>query len=179
MFLYNLTGGEETGVLRPLPLKHIDTGMGLERMLSVLQNKRSNYDTDLFVPLFKAIEKGSGCRPYTGKVGDQDVDGIDMAYRVLADHARTLTIALSDGGRAQNTGRGYVLRRILRRAVRYSNEVLGAQPGFFSSLVDTVVESLGSAFPELCKDPSLASYLLLYKKSLKTIIKSSLEVSCN
>ncbi|KAM4572903.1 alanine--tRNA ligase, cytoplasmic isoform 1-T2 [Odontesthes bonariensis] len=141
--------------LKPLPKKSIDTGMGLERLVSVLQNKMSNYDTDLFVPYFEAIQKGTGARPYTGKVGAEDADGIDMAYRVLADHARTITIALSDGGRPDNTGRGYVLRRILRRAVRYSHEKLGAQRGFFASLVDVVVDSLGEAFPELKKDPEM------------------------
>ncbi|CAB1432170.1 unnamed protein product [Pleuronectes platessa] len=141
--------------LKPLPKKSIDTGMGLERLVSVLQNKMSNYDTDLFVPYFEAIQQGTGARPYTGKVGAEDSDGIDMAYRVLADHARTLTIALSDGGRPDNTGRGYVLRRILRRAVRYSHEKLGAKKGFFASLVDVVVTSLGNAFPELKKDPEM------------------------
>uniref|UniRef100_A0A8D3C7K6 Alanine--tRNA ligase n=1 Tax=Scophthalmus maximus TaxID=52904 RepID=A0A8D3C7K6_SCOMX len=141
--------------LKLLPKKSIDTGMGLERLVSVLQNKMSNYDTDLFIPYFEAIEKGTGARPYTGKVGAEDADGIDMAYRVLADHARTITIALSDGGRPDNTGRGYVLRRILRRAVRYSHEKLGAQKGFFASLVDVVVTSLGDAFPELKKDPEM------------------------
>ena len=88
------------------------------------------------------IFKGTHARPYTGMVGTEDTDGIDMAYRVLADHARTITIALSDGGRPDNTGQGYVLRRILRRAVRYSHEKLGAKKGFFASLVDVVVESL-------------------------------------
>ncbi|TNN01013.1 alanine--tRNA ligase, cytoplasmic [Takifugu flavidus] len=146
---------ESESVLKPLPKKSIDTGMGLERLVSVLQNKMSNYDTDLFLPYFEAIQQGTGARPYTGKVGAEDVDGIDMAYRVLADHARTLTIALSDGGRPDNTGRGYVLRRILRRAVRYSHEKLGAQRGFFASLVDVVVKSLGDAFPELRKDPEM------------------------
>uniref|UniRef100_A0A672NXK5 Alanine--tRNA ligase n=1 Tax=Sinocyclocheilus grahami TaxID=75366 RepID=A0A672NXK5_SINGR len=133
---------ESETVLKPLPKKSIDTGMGLERLVSVLQNKMSNYDTDLFIPYFEAIQKGTGARAYTGKVGAEDTDGIDMAYRVLADHARTITIALSDGGRPDNTGRGYVLRRILRRAVRYAHEKLGAQKGFFASLVDVVVESL-------------------------------------
>lgn len=146
--------------LKPLPKKSIDTGMGLERLVSVLQNKMSNYDTDLFVPYFEAIEKGTGARPYTGKVGAEDADGIDMAYRVLADHARTITIALSDGGRPDNTGRGYVLRRILRRAVRYSHEKLGAQKGFFASLVDVVVDSLGDAFPELRKDPEMVKDII-------------------
>ncbi|XP_044050161.1 alanine--tRNA ligase, cytoplasmic [Siniperca chuatsi] len=146
--------------LKPLPKKSIDTGMGLERLVSVLQNKMSNYDTDLFIPYFEAIRKGTGARAYTGKVGAEDADGIDMAYRVLADHARTITIALSDGGRPDNTGRGYVLRRILRRAVRYSHEKLGAQRGFFASLVDVVVDSLGDAFPELKKDPEIVKDII-------------------
>ncbi|XP_063838853.1 alanine--tRNA ligase, cytoplasmic [Ostrinia nubilalis] len=144
---------ESDGSLKLLPKKHIDCGLGLERLVSVIQNKRANYDTDFFMPIFKAIENGTGARPYSGKVGADDVDGIDMAYRVLADHARTLTIALSDGGCPDNTGRGYVLRRILRRAVRYACEKLNAKPGFFSSLVNTVVELLGDVFPEIKKDP--------------------------
>jgi alanyl-tRNA synthetase len=88
-------------------------------------------------------------RGYTGKVGSADVDGVDMAYRVVADHIRTLTIALSDGGRPDNTGRGYVLRRILRRGIRYSIEKLGGKPGFFASLVNVVVDVLGGTFPEV------------------------------
>lgn len=109
---------EQDGQLKSLPKKHIDCGMGFERLVSVIQDKRSNYDTDIFVPLFNAIQSSVGCPPYEGKVGSDDVNGIDMAYRVLADHARTITIALADGGVPDNTGRGYVLRRILRRAVR-------------------------------------------------------------
>lgn len=97
---------ETDGSLRPLPKKHIDCGLGLERLVSVIQNKRSNYDTDLFTPLFEAIQKGTGAPAYQGRVGSDDVDGVDMAYRVLADHARTITIALSDGGNPDNTGRG-------------------------------------------------------------------------
>lgn len=157
--------------LKPLPKKSIDTGMGLERLVSVLQNKMSNYDTDLFLPYFDAIQKGTGARSYTGKVGAEDEDGIDMAYRVLADHARTITIALSDGGRPDNTGRGYVLRRILRRAVRYSHEKLGAQRGFFASLVDVVVDSLGDAFPELKKDPDMVKDIINEEEAqfLKTL----------
>lgn len=144
---------ENDGSLKLLPKKHIDCGMGFERLVSVIQDKRSNYDTDIFVPLFEAIQKGTGARPYSGKVGSEDVDGIDMAYRVLADHARTITIALADGGCPDSTGRGYVLRRILRRAVRYATEKLNAKPGFFATLVHTVVELLGDTFPELKKDP--------------------------
>ncbi|XP_032467799.1 alanine--tRNA ligase, cytoplasmic isoform X6 [Phocoena sinus] len=151
---------ETDGILKPLPKKSIDTGMGLERLVSVLQNKMSNYDTDLFVPYFEAIQKGTGARPYTGKVGADDADGIDMAYRVLADHARTITVALADGGRPDNTGRGYVLRRILRRAVRYSHEKLNASRGFFATLADVVVQSLGDAFPELKKDPDMVKDII-------------------
>ncbi|PIO68826.1 alanine--tRNA ligase [Teladorsagia circumcincta] len=156
---------EEGGDLRPLPAKHIDCGLGLERLIAVLQKKTSNYDTDMFQPIFKAIQEGTGTRPYTGKVGADDVDGVDMAYRVVADHIRTLTIALSDGGRPDNTGRGYVeatqvrkafyfrflfsyvLRRVLRRGVRYATEKLNAQPEFFASLVPVVIEILVSNLP--------------------------------
>eukprot|EP00795_Rhopilema_esculentum_P001457 gene1457-15882_t len=144
---------ENDGTLKLLPKKHVDTGMGLERIASVVQGKMSNYDTDLFTPFFDAIQKGTGSRPYSGKVGADDVDGLDMAYRVLADHIRTLTIAFSDGGKPESTGRGYVLRRILRRAVRYATEKLNAKPGMLASLVDVAVNSLGDAFPEVSKDP--------------------------
>ncbi|XP_047480705.1 alanine--tRNA ligase, cytoplasmic-like isoform X1 [Penaeus chinensis] len=144
---------ESDGTLKNLPKKHIDCGMGLERLTSILQNKRSNYDTDLFLPIFEAIQKLTSIRPYSGKVGKDDADGVDMAYRVLADHIRTLTIALSDGGMPDNAGRGYVLRRILRRGIRYATEVLGMKPGMFASLVDVVVQILRDAFPEVAKDP--------------------------
>ncbi|XP_075151730.1 alanine--tRNA ligase, cytoplasmic [Haematobia irritans] len=144
---------DQDGTLKLLPKKHIDCGMGFERLVSVIQDKRSNYDTDIFVPLFDAIQVGTGCPAYGGKVGEEDVTGVDMAYRVLADHVRTLTIALADGGVPDNTGRGYVLRRILRRAVRYATEKLNAKPGFVASLVFTVIELLGDAFPEVKRDP--------------------------
>ncbi|KAI1730704.1 tRNA synthetases class II (A) domain-containing protein [Ditylenchus destructor] len=144
---------EEGGILKPLPHKHIDCGLGLERLVAVIQDKTSNYDTDLFTPIFKAIQESMGARPYTGKVGAEDNDGVDMAYRVVADHIRTLTIAISDGGRPDNTGRGYVLRRVLRRGVRYASEKLNAKAGQFASLSTVVADVLGSTFPELTKDP--------------------------
>lgn len=153
---------ENDGSLRTLPNKHVDTGMGFERVLSVLQNKSSNYDTDVFMPIFSEIQASTGCRPYTGKVGKAcDLDGVDMAYRVVADHIRTLTFAISDGGLPSNDGRGYVLRRILRRAIRYSHEKLKAKPGFFSGLVDVVVCNFGDAFPELRKCPEHVKEILL------------------
>ena len=140
---------ETDGSLKELPNKHVDTGMGLERLSSILQGKDSNYDTDIFMPIFEAIQKAAGCRPYSGLVGAEDKDLIDMAYRVVADHIRTLTFAITDGAVPGADGRGYVLRRILRRAVRYGQEILGAPAGFFTSIVPIVVERFSNAFPEL------------------------------
>merc|ERR1719437_24388 len=112
-------------------------------------DKRSNYDTDLFSKIFDAIQHQTKARPYSGKVGADDTDHVDMAYRVIADHIRTLTIALTDGATPSAEGRGYVLRRVLRRAVRYGREILDAPPGFFHQLVDSVIDTLGDAFPTL------------------------------
>ncbi|KIH60222.1 alanine--tRNA ligase [Ancylostoma duodenale] len=151
----------------------------------------------LFLPsrTMKSCFKGTGTREYTGKIGTDDVDGVDMAYRVVADHIRTLTIALSDGGRPDNTGRGcgtydfsytiqfarrwislarflrYVLRRILRRGVRYATEKLNAHPGFFASLVPVVIEILGDTFPELRRDPETVQDIINdeEKQFLKTL----------
>ncbi|KAJ1921361.1 Alanine--tRNA ligase [Mycoemilia scoparia] len=143
---------EVGGNLRPLPKKHIDTGMGLERLVSVLQDKRSNYDTDVFQPIFEVIQKKTNAPAYTGKVGADDVTGIDTAYRVIADHVRTLTFAISDGGVPSNEGRGYVLRRILRRGARFARKRFNAELGsFFPDLVDVVVEKMGGAYPEIAK----------------------------
>ena len=125
---------DENG-LASLPAKHVDTGMGLERLCSLLQDKSSNYDIDAFAPLFSAIEKLSAAGKYEGKLGKEDVTLKDTAYRAVADHARTLTFALADGAVPDNEGRGYVLRRILRRATRYGQQILKCEPGFFSKLV--------------------------------------------
>ena len=119
--------------------------MGFERLVSVLQDKSSNYDTDVFAPLFARIQEMTGARPYGGKLGEEDQDGIDTAYRVIADHVRTLTFALSDGGVPDNVGRGYVLRRILRRGARYARKKFGVQIGsFFSTLMPTLVDQMVS-----------------------------------
>ena len=143
---------QEGGALKPLPAKHVDTGMGLERLVSVLQNKRSNYDTDLFTPLFVAIKEATGfAKPYGGKVGKDDADRVDMAYRVVADHVRTLSFAIADGAVPSNDGRGYVLRRVLRRAVRFGRQMLGAEGPFVHKIVPTLAEHMGEMFPELRK----------------------------
>ncbi|KAI5965993.1 ALA1 [Candida margitis] len=141
---------EADGSLKPLPNKHIDTGMGFERLVSILQNKYSNYDTDVFLPIFEKIREITGVRPYTGKFGVDDKDGIDTAYRVIADHVRTLTFAICDGGVPNNEGRGYVLRRVLRRGSRYVRKYMNYPIGsFFPQLVDVVIEQNKEIFPEI------------------------------
>ena len=138
--------------LRSLPSKHVDTGMGFERLVSVVQDKSSNYDTDVFSPLFEKIQEVTGARPYQGKFGADDTDGVDTAYRVVADHVRTCTISISDGVVPNNVGRGYVVRRVLRRGARYGRKYLNAEIGsFFSKIVPTVIEQLGDVFPEMLK----------------------------
>ena len=138
--------------LRGLPSKHVDTGMGYERLVSVLQDKTSNYDTDVFTPLFDTIQKVTGSRPYSGKFGEEDTDGLDTAYRVVADHVRTLTFAITDGGIPNNEGRGYVVRRVLRRGARYARKYFNVEIGdFFPKIVPTLVQQMGQMFPEITK----------------------------
>ena len=140
---------DRTGRLTPLPAKHVDTGMGFERIARVLQGKTSNYDTDIWMPIFRAIQEKTGGRPYRGDLEDHT----DTAYRVIADHIRCLTVAITDGAVPSNEGRGYVLRRILRRAVRHARQTFGVERPVLCDLVDSVAESLGEAFPELKQDP--------------------------
>lgn len=174
---------EESGQLRPLPAKHVDTGMGFERLTSILQKVNSNYDTDIFAPIFAAIQEVTGAPPYTGKVGEEDVTHRDMAYRVVADHIRTLSFAINDGAAPGASDRNYVVRRILRRAVRFGKQILGAKENFFYKLVPTVVAAMGDAFPELQKDPKRIQDVLLeeeiaFNKTLdKGIIKLNRLVS--
>ncbi len=135
--------------LTPLPAQHVDTGMGFERITAVLQGKSSNYDTDVFTPIFAAIQAITNAPAYTGDLADLK----DIAYRVIGDHIRTLTFALTDGAQIGNEGRNYVLKRILRRAERYGRQYLGATKPFLCDLVNVVVETMGGAFPELKRAP--------------------------
>ena len=112
------------------------------------QNVRSNYDTDIFQYIFDFIHTKFGAPKYRGRVGKDD-DGLDMAYRVVADHIRTLTVAIADGAMPSNAGRGYVLRRIVRRAARYGRQFLNTSTGFLSQMVPIVIEKLGLFFPEI------------------------------
>jgi alanyl-tRNA synthetase len=122
--------------------------MGFERLLSILQDKRSNYDTDVFMPLFTRIQELTNARSYAGKFGKEDEDGIDTAYRVLADHVRMVVIAISDGGLPDNVGRGYVVRRVLRRAVRFARRYFHIEPGkFLSQIAETLIDQIAHVFP--------------------------------
>lgn len=134
-----------------LPKKHVDTGMGLERLTSILQGVRSNYDTDVWGPLFEEIQRVTACpTPYASIANDSAANDVTVAYRVVADHIRCLTMALADGAVPDSVGRGFVLRRIIRRAVRFGVQFLSnPKVGFFSELVDVVTQTLGSFYPHL------------------------------
>lgn len=141
---------DENGELHELPAKHVDTGMGFERICAVLQNKKSNYDTDVFTPIINAIEKLSN-KKYNDSLSadDNSNEGINnVSMRVITDHIRTLTFAIGDGATPGNEGRGYVLRRLLRRASRYGRKLDLKEP-FLYKLVDVVVKNFSHVFPEI------------------------------
>ena len=138
--------------LKSLPAKHVDTGLGFERLVSALQGASSSYATDVFGPLFARIQEVTKARTYTDKYGKDDTDGIDTAYRVVADHIRLLTFSMADGAVPNNDGRGYVLRRVLRRGVRYARKYFNAEIGsFFSQILPALVEQMGEQFPEIVR----------------------------
>jgi alanyl-tRNA synthetase len=151
------------GTFTPLPAQHVDTGMGFERVTSIIQGtkgltdfqnaKISNYETDIFRPIFDVIEKLSGKKygstlPKPGSTGDTEQEKVDIAFRVIADHIRTLSFSIADGIQPGNNDRNYVLRRILRRAVRYGRTLGFVQP-FFYKLVDVLADTMGDVFPEI------------------------------
>ncbi len=131
---------DEEGTLHPLPARHVDTGAGFERLVAVLQGKRSNYDTDVFMPILERVGALCGQDYHTSKE--------QMAFRVIADHVRMLTFAIADGGLPSNEGRGYVMRRILRRAARYGRKLDLHEP-FLYKIVPRVVEIMGDVYPEI------------------------------
>jgi len=152
------------GTFTPLPQRHVDTGMGFERVTAIIQGTKnltdfsgtiSNYDTDVFRPIFDEVETLSGKKygstiPKQNSAGENEQQKIDVAFRVIADHVRALSFAIADGINPSNEGRGYVLRRILRRAVRYGRS-LGFHDPFFFKLVDVVAKTMGDVFPEVRK----------------------------
>lgn len=174
---------DETGKLHDLPAKHVDTGMGFERVCAVLQKRNSNYDTDVFTPVIDAIVKISKVKY------DKEEEQIPM--RVIADHIRALTFAIADGAVPGNDGRGYVLRRILRRAARYGRKINLHKP-FLYKLVDVLVENMGDVFPELVEKKDYIKKIIkaeeesfnatldrgieLFDEIIKKLIKQNLKV---
>ena len=140
------------GTLEPLPNKVIDTGMGLERLCMALQGKKSNYDTDVFQPLIGKLGEMCGKR-----YGDNK--DVDVAMRVVADHVRTIAFSVADGQLPSNAKAGYVIRRILRRAVRYGYTFLGFKEAFMYRLIDTLIEGMGEAYPEIKAQADLIKHV--------------------
>ena len=140
------------GSLEPLPNKVIDTGMGLERLCMVLQGKKSNYDTDVFQPLIGKLGEMCG-----KKYGDSN--DVDIAMRVVADHVRTIAFSVADGQLPSNAKAGYVIRRILRRAVRYGYTFLGFREAFMYRLIDTLIDGMGDAYPEIKAQADLIKHV--------------------
>ncbi len=141
------------GVLEVLPFKHVDTGMGLERLAMALQGKQSNYDTDIFTPLIDQLSS------ITGFTYGEDEE-VDIALRVISDHVRAIAFAISDGQLPSNTGAGYVIRRILRRAVRYGFTFLNVKRPFMYRLVNVLVNQMSDFFPGLTKQQSLVESVI-------------------
>jgi alanyl-tRNA synthetase len=148
------------GSLEKLPAQHVDTGMGFERLSMVLQGKKSSYDTDVFQPLIKEIEKVSG-KKYKATDFSAEEEKINIAMRVIADHIRAISFTIADGQLPSNTGAGYVIRRILRRAVRYGYQSLGLKEPFLYNLVDVLVKQMGGFFPEIVKQEKLVKKVIL------------------
>ncbi|CRG94035.1 alanine--tRNA ligase, putative [Plasmodium gallinaceum] len=168
---------DENKNMNKLPFPCIDTGMGLERITSILQNVNSNYDTDLFQPIFKQIKEIFNYLPdYEGKINEEDVDKIDTAYRVISDHIRCVTIAICDGCLPSNEGRNYVIRRIIRRAIRFGKQVFNIKSNvlWFYKLVDSVCQTLGNSFKDL-KNEKKVNYIKNAIKQEEILFNKTLE----
>lgn len=155
---------KSNGQLEKLPKKHVDTGMGFERLCRAVQGKKSNYDSDVFQPIIKQIEVLTGL-----KYGENNES--DIAMRVVSDHIRTISFAITDGQLPSNNKAGYVIRRILRRAVRYSYTFLKIKEPFLNKLVDSLIESMGDAYPELLERKDLIEKVIFEEEEsfLKTL----------
>lgn len=170
------------GKLEKLPARHVDTGMGFERLSMVLQGKQSTYDTDIFQPLITELEKSSG-KKYISENNSGEQEKINIAMRVIADHIRAISFTIADGQIPSNTGAGYVIRRILRRAVRYGYQTLNFKEPFLYELVDVLTKEMGGFFPELVKQNKLIKKVIqeeemAFMRTLEQGLKR-IEASCN
>lgn len=147
------------GSLEKLPAQHVDTGMGFERLCMVLQGVQSNYDTDVFSPLINKIESITGAK-YTIKAANDDEEKINIAIRVIADHVRAVAFAIADGQLPSNGGAGYVIRRILRRAIRYGFTFLNKKEPFINELVAVLADQMGDFFPEIRSQQGLVTNVI-------------------
>src|SRR6187402_576347 len=157
------------GSLEKLPAQHVDTGMGFERLCMVLQNTKSNYDTDVFTPLIAKVEAITGTKYIT--LSDPDASGevpeateaeekVNIAIRVIVDHVRAVAFAIADGQLPSNTGAGYVIRRILRRAIRYGFTFLNTKEPFIYKLVEVLSDQMGEFFPEIKSQQQLVTNVI-------------------
>ncbi|MDR1791982.1 MAG: alanine--tRNA ligase [Bacteroidales bacterium] len=164
------------GKLEKLKAKYVDTGMGFERLCMVLQKTQSNYDTDVFTPLIEKIEEITGCKYSMDKQNSISQEQINIAMRVIADHVRTIAFAITDGQLPSNAKAGYVIRRILRRAVRYGYTFLEQKQAFMYKIIPTLVQTMGDAYPELKAQQSLIERVIKeeeesFLRTLETGIK--------
>lgn len=178
------------GSLEKLPAKHVDTGMGFERLCMALQGKTSNYDTDVFTPLIEKVEQITGLKYTSDDIKDisEEQNKINIAIRVVVDHVRAVAFAIADGQLPSNTGAGYVIRRILRRAIRYGFTFLNTKEPFINTLVEVLANQMGEFFPEIKSQQPLvtnvireeeASFLRTLEQGLYLLDKVVAETSGN
>ncbi len=148
------------GSLENLPAKHVDTGMGFERLCMVIQDKKSNYDTDVFIPIIREIETITHAKYENKKLSKDEQENTNIAIRVIADHIRAVSFAIADGQLPSNNGAGYVIRRILRRAIRYGYSFLNQKEPFMYRLVTNLVKQMGNAFPEIATQKQLITNVI-------------------
>ncbi|MDI1315768.1 alanine--tRNA ligase [Flavobacterium sp.] len=150
------------GSLEKLPARHVDTGMGFERLCMALQGKTSNYDTDVFMPLIEKVEQITGLKYTSNEVKNisEDQNKTNIAIRVIVDHVRAVAFAIADGQLPSNTGAGYVIRRILRRAIRYGFTFLGTKEPFINKLVEVLAHQMGDFFPEIRTQQQLVTNVI-------------------
>lgn len=154
------------GSLQPLPDKHVDTGMGFERLVRAIEGKTSNYDSSVFMPLINKVEQLSGIKYSGGDIQHgSKTEKTDIAIRVIVDHIRAVAFTIADGQLPSNNGAGYVIRRILRRAVRYGYSFLNLKEPFFNQLVPVLAKEFGDTFPEIRQQQDFVQKVVLEEEN--------------